>query len=358
MPPSHCVRPSTDCATTRSLRAFTAFMSTLHRAGLHAPVGGVARHVRGACAGHQGLGRHAAVVDAGAAEVFTLDQHGVQAGVGQSRGEEGAGLAAADDDRITARGHGLSPDGRRAWLRGRPPPGHAQRARIVEVIESTTLLALANCSPRSVMPWRLAIQPKSVYAAQTVPVLVLQHEQAHRPVEPGVGVGGQELRAQRRVAEGQQRRGPQRDAGVPGELRLVDGLEEQDALGLDVAADARDRLVDRVGAAHLDQPVGAGGGLGHRGRRGDERRAEREGRGATLKIVSSWCGPRSRAHITCASICASPGNRSTEISTAGVPPVFFHQCEVPFFSGATSPARCTIGTAQLLAYSTTSPETM
>src|SRR4051812_45848993 len=52
-------------------------------------------------------------------------------------------------------------------------------------------------------------------------------------------------------------------------------------------------------------------------------------------------------HMTCGSICASPGKRSTEISTALVLPVFFHQCEVPFFSGATSPARCTMGTAQL-----------
>ena len=50
-------------------------------------------------------------------------------------------------------------------------------------------------------------------------------------------------------------------------------------------------------------------------------------------------------------MCISFGNRSTEISTAVVFPVFFHQWAVPFFSGATSPARCVIGTRQLRAYS-------
>src|SRR5260370_20790343 len=62
-------------------------------------------------------------------------------------------------------------------------------------------------------------------------------------------------------------------------------------------------------------------------------------------------------YIMCWSFMLSTGKRSTEISTTGVPPLFCHQCDVPFFSGATSPALCTIGTAQLLAYSTISPET-
>src|SRR3954469_25503828 len=51
--------------------------------------------------------------------------------------------------------------------------------------------------------------------------LVLQHEQADRPVEAGIRIRGQELRAERRVAEGQKSRGPQRDAGIGGELGLV-----------------------------------------------------------------------------------------------------------------------------------------
>jgi hypothetical protein len=78
--------------------------------------------------------------------------------------------------------------------------------------------------------------------------LVLRDEQAHRPVEPRRRVGGEELRAQRRVAELEQRRRPQRDACGGRELGLIDRLEEQDALGSDVLLDARDGLVDRVGA--------------------------------------------------------------------------------------------------------------
>jgi hypothetical protein len=42
------------------------------------------------------------------------------------------------------------------------------------------------------------------------------------------------LRAERRIAEDQQRRGTQRDPGVGGQLRLVDGREERDALAGDI----------------------------------------------------------------------------------------------------------------------------
>src|SRR5207253_8479300 len=63
-------------------------------------------------------------------------------------------------------------------------------------------------------------------------------------------------------------------------------------------------------------------------------------------------------YIMCWSFMLATGKRSTEISTTGAFPVFCHQCDVPAFSDATSPALCTIGAAQLLAYSTTSPETM
>src|SRR5438309_11718778 len=64
------------------------------------------------------------------------------------------------------------------------------------------------------------------------------------------------------------------------------------------------------------------------------------------------------SYIMCWSFMFSTGKRSTEIRTAVALPVFCHQCDVPFFSDATSPALCMIGTAQLLAYSTISPETM
>jgi hypothetical protein len=49
---------------------------------------------------------------------------------------------------------------------------------------------------------------------------------------------------------------------------------------------------------------------------------------------------------------------STEMSSTVALPSFFHQCEVPFASRAMSPALWPIGTAQLLAYSRISPETM
>ena len=50
-------------------------------------------------------------------------------------------------------------------------------------------------------------------------------------------------------------------------------------------------------------------------------------------------------------------SRSAERSTAVSLPVFFHQCAVTWVSRATSPLLWTIGTAQLLAYSVTSPVT-
>ena len=50
-------------------------------------------------------------------------------------------------------------------------------------------------------------------------------------------------------------------------------------------------------------------------------------------------------------------SRSAERSTAVSLPVFLHQCAVTWVSRATSPLLWTIGTAQLLAYSVTSPVT-
>ena len=47
-------------------------------------------------------------------------------------------------------------------------------------------------------------------------------------------------------------------------------------------------------------------------------------------------------------------SRSAESSTTVLSPRFFHQCEMPLVSATTSPALCTIGTAQLLAYSSIS----
>ena len=63
-----------------------------------AVVGGAAREVRGIGAGDQRLGRHAAGVDAGAAEELALDERDLHAGAGQPAGERRPGLAGADDD--------------------------------------------------------------------------------------------------------------------------------------------------------------------------------------------------------------------------------------------------------------------
>ena len=128
-----------------------AILARLHRLQVdthravdeHAVVGGPARHVGGAGAGDHRLGGDAAVVDAGTAEMLALDQGGLHAGRGEAGGQEGAGLAAADDDGVVGVGHGFAP--------GRSTPGNAgasQRALTVDVIDSTTLVAMANCCSR------------------------------------------------------------------------------------------------------------------------------------------------------------------------------------------------------------------
>jgi hypothetical protein len=50
----------------------------------------------------QGLGRHAAGVDAGAAEQLALDQRDPHAGGGQAADQRRPGLAGADDDGVEA----------------------------------------------------------------------------------------------------------------------------------------------------------------------------------------------------------------------------------------------------------------
>ena len=103
-----------ESATTRSLRALTAFMSTPIGPSMRdAVVAGAPRDVRGARAGDQRLGRDAAVVDAGAAEVLALDQRRLQTGLGEPDRERRAGLAGADHDRVVRGGHGISRSARR-----------------------------------------------------------------------------------------------------------------------------------------------------------------------------------------------------------------------------------------------------
>ena len=63
------------------------------------------------------------------------------------------------------------------------------------------------------------------------------------------------MRPERRIAEHQQRRGPQLDAGVGRELGLVDLHEELDALAGDVGLNAGDRFRHRNGALDPDDAI-------------------------------------------------------------------------------------------------------
>jgi hypothetical protein len=95
------------------------------RPDLDAVVGGAPGDVGGAGARHQGLGRDAAIVDAGAAKVLALDQHRLHAGFGEADGERRCGLAAADDDRVVRRAHACSSLGSRLPWASRPSSSQA-----------------------------------------------------------------------------------------------------------------------------------------------------------------------------------------------------------------------------------------
>ena len=53
-----------------------------------------------------------------------------------------------------------------------------------------------------------------------IAMIVLGQQQANRPIKPGVGVRGDELRSERQIPEQAQRRRPKLDSGVGGEVRL------------------------------------------------------------------------------------------------------------------------------------------
>ena len=91
-------------------------------------------------------------------------------------------------------------------------------------------------------------------------VVILGDEHAHRPVEAGNRVRLQELDAERRIAEQEQCRPVDRQLGAFAELRLIDLVEEANALGGDVGLDPDDGLVEAVIAALLDDAVGRRGG--------------------------------------------------------------------------------------------------
>ncbi len=75
-----------------------------------AEIGAAAGQMGGIGAGHQRLGRHAAGIDAGAAEIFAFDQAHGFTGAGQAAGQGRSRLAGADDDGVEAL-HGRAPAG-------------------------------------------------------------------------------------------------------------------------------------------------------------------------------------------------------------------------------------------------------
>ena len=70
-----------------------------------------------------------------------------------------------------------------------------------------------------------------------------------------------------------------------------------------------------------------------------------------------WAGRFARSHRVFVFVLVVVEEVGREQHRGGLA-LFFHQCWTPSFSIETSPALCSIGTAQLLAYSWIWPETM
>src|SRR6516164_10289558 len=90
------------------------------------------------------------------------------------------------------------------------------------------------------------------------PLLVLVNEKPHRPIESGIGVGGDELRAKRRVSEDQQYGRSKLDACISRQLGLIDLIEELDAFVGNVFLQTLNGLADGIGAFHRDDAIVAG----------------------------------------------------------------------------------------------------
>jgi hypothetical protein len=86
-------------------------------------------------------------------------------------------------------------------------------------------------------------------------LIVLEHEQPYRPVETGIRIGGDELSPERRIAEDQQHRRLQLDAGIGRELRLIDLSEELDAFAGNVRFQAFDGFSEGIAALDPNDPV-------------------------------------------------------------------------------------------------------
>jgi hypothetical protein len=90
-------------------------------ARMHAEIGAAPREIGDARGGDHRLGRGAADVDAGAADVPRFDDRSLAAGASQRQRERLAGLAGADDDRVELLGRHESLA--TAWCRGIEPVG-------------------------------------------------------------------------------------------------------------------------------------------------------------------------------------------------------------------------------------------
>ena len=218
------------------------------------------------------------------------------------------------------------------------------------VIDSTTLVAFANCSV-AVRDAPVRSQPKSVRWSRRLPGSSCETSSRTSQSTPA-RVGG-ELRAQQRVAEGQQRPGPERDAGVGGASAGRRPMIRPWAMS------ARMRAVSSitVGALHAYQAVGAGlQGAGKGRAAANARRASRGTAKARHDGVGALSGAPGAHHRARPSARVAGGRGRPDQHrgrAAGVlPPV---RGAVLLGRDVARP-RCTMGTAQLLAYSTTSPE--
>ena len=172
MPRSQSSTPSRELADTASLRAFTARHVDADRAvERHAVIGGAAREVRGIGAGDQRLGRHAAGVDAGAAEQLCARRCATVMPASVSRpASDGPGLAGADDDRVEALVISATADDQHARRRSRR---HPRSAPPVGPCRSAAASRAARCRAAKVpitAPTTPAISPPTSDAPPAAPI--------------------------------------------------------------------------------------------------------------------------------------------------------------------------------------------
>jgi len=132
-------------------------------------------------------------------------------------------------------------------------------------------------------------------------IVVLGEQQAHRPIEAGIGVGGDELGPERRIAEYQQRRGTQPDASIGGEFRLVDLREELDALAGDIRLDAGNGFRHRHRALDTDDAVVAIGARRDGNGKHDKQHQQRDAkiRKAGVQTTCHGTSPVGGANAVC-----------------------------------------------------------